>query len=169
MDELNANELTRKRLEKERIIFAEYIRIYMKCNEKIKEADALGLNSFVYNVPHFSPNVPAYKLSSCEKVIEYKLSKNDFKVYRISPGKLEISWKLPDFNDIILLKEEETEKAETFGSGGGNRSGGGSDTDNNLPLKLVSRRRRTYEETETEDDGPLSLDKLSSLTSLRKK
>jgi len=112
MDELNANDLINKRKQKEKVRFEEYKRMYTRCNAKILEADSIGNNKFVYNVPSFSPNVPGYKLESCVAVIMYKLRKNNFDTRLISPDRIEVSWKIPDFNILLLEEDEDAEEKE---------------------------------------------------------
>lgn len=163
VNELNANDLTRRRAERERVIFQEYIRVYHRCNKKIKEADSIGRNELVFQVPIHCASVPGYKQDLCEKVIFHKLVKNDFNAESLGEGKIRITWPLPDF-DELLKEEEERERVQS------------------TPQQLQPPKRKvgssnpfskfgnlSSTEIESESDSPLSLDKIRTMRNYMRK
>ena len=161
-EELNAKELTRRRAERERVIFQEYVRIYHRCNKKIKEADGIGRNEVVFAVPLHCPAVPGYKQDLCEKVVIHKLVQNDFTVESLGEGKIKINWDLPDFDE--LLREEERREKESKETKKYTEPPVGA-LKQRKPFNPFARMGNLSSGTDfdSESDSPLSLDKIRTM------
>lgn len=163
-DELNAKELTRRRAERERVIFQEYIRVYHRCNKKITEADSVGKNEMIFQVPPHCASVPGYKQDLCEKVIFHKLVKNDFTAESLGNGKIRITWALPDFDEILREEEERDRRSQSQShqpvvSHFPKRKL--ATTVSNNPFARLGNLSST--EIDSESDSPLSLDKIRTM------
>lgn len=110
-ESMDAEDLFRKKLEKERMLQNVYKKQLSICLKKVEEADRIGYSECVFTAPEFMLDTPSYKLEKCMEYIYVKLIDRRFGVEKFKKNNLHVTWNLPRIRVRTKKKiEEEKEK-----------------------------------------------------------
>ena len=89
---INAIDLCKKQIDKEKDKYKIYDKIYEIIEKKIINASTCNLYYIVYEIPEFLVGYTVYSLNDCNQYIQNKLKNNKFKIKYFEPNILYISW-----------------------------------------------------------------------------
>lgn len=89
---MNIYDLNKVKTKREQSRLESYKKILKKCFHRIKVSSNNGNSICLFEVPVFVFGIPLYNTDACVSYIVYKLKENKFKVAKVSPNIIYISW-----------------------------------------------------------------------------